>query len=371
MLSSESEVIEARTRRDTEEFILFPFDLYRNDPLYSPELLRDQRSYFSPQNPFFNHADVKLFIAGDRGKTVGRVVSVVNYLHNERYGDKTGFFGFFESIRDSRTASLLMDRVADELRKAGMNRMRGPMDFSTNEQCGFLIEGFDYPPMIMTPYNPDYYPRLVEEYGMVKSKDLLAFIKEIPEGLPDKIERVARLAERRNITTRKVSKKNLLKDMQVFQEIYNESWSENWGFIPLQDDELTFLAGRLKDVMVPDLTLIAEKDGIPVGFLGLLPDYNGLLRKMMGRLNPLTIFKAFMGYRKIKDLRLLLLGIRPPYRNMGVDAVLLSKAFRYIKGRYERAEFSWILEDNVAVIRLVEMVGGRVYKRYRIYEKEL
>jgi GNAT superfamily N-acetyltransferase len=364
-------VTEGRHEHEITEFIRFPFKIYKNDPLYSPELIRDQREHFSPKNPFFDHSEVKFFIARRGEEVLGRITSIINHLHLDYQKEKAGFFGFFESVDDEDIAHALLERSERELRNAGMEVMRGPMSFSTNEQCGFLIEGYNETPMLMTPYNPNYYLSLVESYGMTKAKDLLAFVKVIPEELPEKVLRVAALSERRGISVKHVQKKRFTEALKAFKEIYNEAWGENWGFVPLTDDEVGYLGRRLKPIMVPEMTLIAVKDGEPVGFLGILPDYNYVLRQMGGRLTPFSLLKALFSFRKIRELRLLLLGVKPSYRHRGVDALMIKEAFRYVKGRYERIEFSWILEDNDSIIRLVDMIGGTAYKRYRIYEKRI
>lgn len=365
-------VLEAKSGRDLSEFIDFPYSLYAGDPRYAPPLKREMRVHFSPKNPFFKHAEVRYFIARKERRTVGRIASIINRRHLEFHKERSGFFGFFEVIDDREVSDHLLDVVRDALKVGGMETMRGPMNFSTNEECGFLIEGFEHPPMLMTPYNPPYYGKLMEAYGMEKARDLYAFIYDVKERLPEKVQRVAVIAEKRGIKVRPVDKRRFDEEMRVFQEVYNSAWERNWGFIPLTDDELCYLGERLKRIAVPELTLIAEDDGEPVGFIGLLPDFNYVLRHMNGRLNPLTILKALYHSRKITGLRLLLLGIKREYRNRGVDALLFREGFEGVKkGGYGRVEFSWILEDNIPVQRLVEMIGGRLYKRYRIYEKTI
>jgi len=365
-------VVEAITARERERFIDLPFSLYKNDPLYVPQLRKELRDQFSQKNPFFRHAEVRFFLAEQEGKIVGRVASIVNQRHCEFQQEDAGFFGFFESVHDRQTAQALLDAVSADLTTRGMKIMRGPMNFSTNEECGFLIEGYDAPPMLMTPYNPPYYHELMEACGMAKAKDLYAYLYDVREELPEKVLRVAAIADRRGITVRQVEKKKFRAEMLVFKQIYNAAWEKNWGFIPLTDEELFSLGERLKQIVVPELTLIAEHKGTPVGFLGIVPDFNAVLRHMNGRLNPLSILKALYYSRKIKGLRILLLGITQDYRNKGVDAVLFREAFPAIlKGKYQSIEFSWILEDNIPVQRIVELVGGSLYKKYRIYEKQI
>lgn len=366
------EIIKVKTKRNLHAFIEFPLLLYRNDSFYAPQLTRDMKVHFSDKNPFFKDAGVKFYLAIKDGKVAGRIASIINHQHIKLHNERAGFFGFFESINDSSVSNALLNTVSDDLKKNGLEIMRGPMNFSTNEECGFLIDGFDNPPMLMTPYNPPYYNDLMDAAGMVKSKDLYAFIYKVQEEMPEKVYRVAALAERRGISVRHIDKKNFMTDMQAFQRLYNSAWQGNWGFVPLSDEELAYNAGKLKPIVVPELTLIAEKDGEPVGFLGMVPDYNFVLRRMHGKLNPVSILKALYYSRKSPDLRLLLLGIKAEYRNKGVDALLFTEGFKGIKkGHYKRVEFSWILEDNIPMIRISEMVGGRLYKKYRIYEKAI
>lgn len=366
------EIVEVKDKRDLLAFIEYPLSLYRDDPLYSPQLTHDLKVHFSPRNPFFKDADVGFFLAFKNGRIAGRIASILNRLHISFQKENAGFFGFFESINDPEVAKALLDRVSLDLKAKGMTVMRGPMNFSTNEECGFLVEGFEEAPMLMTPYNFAYYNKLMEECGLAKAKDLHAYIHSVEDELPDKILRVAAIAEKRGITARQVTKDYFMTAMRFFREVYNSAWAHNWSFIPMSADELEYSAKRLKPLVVPDMTIVAEKDGEPVGFLGMLPDFNFVLRKMHGKLNPLTLAKALYYSRKIPDLRMLLLGIKPEYRNRGVDGILFREAFKGVKrGKYKRVEFSWILEDNINIIRLVEMIGGKLYKKFRIYEKKI
>jgi hypothetical protein len=366
------EVVEVRSQKDLNDFIRFPLTLYAKDPFYVPPLIKEMQKHFSEKNPFFLHSKVKFFFAGKNGIIEGRIVSIINHRHVEFHKEKVGFFGFYESTNNQEAATALLDKVSEVLRKNGMDIMRGPMSFSTNEECGFLMEGFNTNPLLMTPYNPPYYNDLMEKYGMRKERDLYAYILDIPGELPKKIIRVADIAAKSGIHVRPVQKKNFSREMQIFKDVYNSAWEKNWGFIPLTDEEVSYLANNLRPVVVPDMTLIAEKDNEPVGFMGLLPDFNFVLKHMHGKMNPLSIVKALYYSKKIKDLRLLLLGIKAEYRNKGVDALLFREGFKGVKkGGYKRVEFSWILEDNIPTQRLVEMIGGRLYKKYRIYEKRL
>ena len=367
-----TEVFEVKSSKDLNDFLRLPFSIYSDDLFYVPPLIREIRKLFSDKNPFFLNATAKYFLAKRHGKTVGRIAAIINQRHIEYHKEKAGFFGFFESCNAQETASCLLDKVSETLAEQGMDIIRGPMNFSTNEECGFLIDGFDSRPMLMTPYNPPYYNELLEGYGMKKAKDLYAYVIDSPEELPNKIQRVADIASKSGIRVRPIDKNNFNRDMQIFREVYNSAWAKNWGFIPLTDEETVYLGNNLKPVVVPEMTVIAEKSGEPVGFMGLLPDFNFVLKHMNGKMNPLSIIKAMYYSKKIKDLRLLLLGIKSEYRNRGVDALLFREGFKGVKkGGYRRVELSWILEDNISTQRLIEMIGGRLYKKYRIYEKPL
>jgi hypothetical protein len=369
------EIIQVSSKKDLLDFIRFPFSLYKDDPLFCPLPVMEQKKVFSPLNPFFNYAEIKFFLLKEQKKILGRIISIVNKRHLAMHNDGAGFFGFFECIDDPKAAGLLLDAVRAELKKSGLRVVRGPMNFSTNEECGFLAEGFGRPPMIMTPYNPPYYNSLMEQCGLTKAKDLLAFILDMPDTLPAKINRVADIAEKRGIRVRPAVMRRLKEELMLFKEIYNSSWKDNWGFIPIANDELHDMAKRLKGILVPELTLIAEHERSPVGFMALVPDFNQVLARIKGKLGPVEIMKAFYYSRRIDALRLMLLGVKEEWRNKGVDALLFAKGFEGIlgiKGRpYKKVEFSWLVEDNLPVIRLTEMIGARLYKKFRVYEKEV
>ena len=368
-------IIQVKTKSELLEFIKFPLSLYKGDSLYSPMPIFEQKKLFNPdKNPIYRDAEIKLFLLEKNGKIAGRIASVINRRHLEYHKDEAGFFGFYESINDASVAQALLDRVSSELKDAGLKKMRGPMSFSTNDECAFQIEGFDKPPMIMTPYNPSWYNSLMEACGLKKSKDLLAFIRDMALPLPEKVSRVAALAERKGVTVRLADMKNLRREISIFREVYNDSWKENWGFLPITAEEVDIITAQLKSVLVAELTIIAEAEGEPVGFLGMVPDMNQVLRALRGRLTPLGIVKALYLSRKIDDLRLMLLGVKEKWRGRGIEALMIKKGFEGIKSfkdKYKNIEFSWILEDNLPIIYISEMIGGSVYKKYRIYEKEL
>lgn len=366
------EVLPADNKKTFKEFLRLPFKLYAKNPLWVPPLLRDIKEQFSAQNPFFKHAEVAPFIAKLNGDTVGRIAAIYNEAHINFYGEKAGFFGFFDCLDENAVAQALLEKVKVWLGEKGMSLLRGPMNFSSNEEWGLLIEGFDKPPMIMMPYNFPYYQKLFERCGFMKAKDLFAYIIDAPEILSEKVFRVARVAEKHGINVRSINTKSFEKEMSVFKSIYNSAWEKNWGFVPMTDEEIEYMAKKLKPIIIPELVLIAECKGEAAGFIMLLPDFNYVLKGLNGRLFPFGMFKALWYSRKIKNLRLLLLGIKEGYRRRGVDALLFIEGLKGIrKHGYRRIEFSWVLEDNYPVQRIIEMFDGRLYKKYRVYETKI
>jgi len=365
-------IIEVRDKKALKEFIEFPYRLYRDDPNWVPPLRRDIKFKFSRKNPFLEYADVQPFIAIRNNNIVGRITAIHNRRHSEFTGQKMGFFGFFDSIDDESVARAMISQVRGWLRERNLELMRGPMNFTSNDEWGVLVDGFDEPPMIMMPYNYKYYDEILIKCGMHKAKDLLAYIADVPESLDDKVYRVAQIVSNSGLRIRQVNKKDLTNEMNIFKEVYDSAWSENWGFMPMTDKEIKHMASMLRPFIIPELTLIAERDGDPIGILMLLPDLNFVLKRLNGNLLPFGIFRALWYLRQIRDARLLLFGIKKGARRRGVDALLLIEGLKGVKRKgFRRVELSWILEDNMPIRRTVENLGGRVYKRYRVYECEL
>jgi ribosomal protein S18 acetylase RimI-like enzyme len=249
------------------------------------------------------------------------------------------------------------------------------MNPTTNDECGLLVDGFDDPPALMMTYNPRYYVELFDACGLTKAKDLLAFNVEIAEKPLARLRRLADGFARRekNLVVRPIRKKTLKADLTKVKEVYNSAWEDNWGFVPMTDEDIDFMAGRLKPLLVEDLTFIAETPTEPVGFMMTLPDFNEAIQPLKGKLltPKLLNFVAYlMGWKKPSRTRLITLGIKKGYRNRGIDAVMFAESLGAIlKGGYRNCEISWILEDNVMVQRPIRLFEGRVYKTYRIYEK--
>jgi GNAT superfamily N-acetyltransferase len=347
-----------------------------NDPAWVPPLLIDQKSFFeSNKHPFYDHGTVASFLArsSDTGELLGRICAVQNTAHNQFHSDKTGFFGFFECVHDSEVAGCLLDTAAAHLRDLGLDTIRGPMNFSTNEECGMLIEGFETPPAIMMTHNPPYYNDLLSACGYVKAKDLIAYEMAEGELSPRILKLGGKLESRLDLDFRFFDKSNFWDEVKKFREIYSQAWLANWGFVPMTDREINVMAKNLKMIFDPALILFATaKNGKAVGFALALPDMNVLLKKINGRLFPTGIVTLLAGRKKITRARVLAMGVLPEYRKRGIDAVMYLKIYESaLKAGYNWGEFSWILEDNKLMNEAASAIGARAYKTWRIWEKPL
>ncbi len=367
-------VTPASSGRDMDAFIRFPLRHYGQDPLFVPHLIYERKKFFSRSNPIFQFTEVVYFLARDeQGKVLGRVTAHINERHNRHAGEKTGFFGFFECVEDEAAASALMAAAENALRARGMKTIRGPFNFSTNEECGFLVQGFDRPPSFMMPYTRPYYPDLMTRLGYSKAKDLLAYEYEYQGNIPDHLVRFSqRIRERKQIVIRSIDMKRFLEDVETIFRIYNAAWSRNWGFVPVSEEEFRATAKDLRSIVDPSIILIAEKERRPVGFSVTLPDYNVLLKKMKGRLVPFGFLHLLFGRKAITSVRTLLLGVVAEHRLSGIEVLLIHDTFeKGLPKGYRAGEMSWILEDNVLMRRAIERMGATIGKVYRIYEKGL
>jgi len=365
---------EVISRRDLDRFIKVPFDLYAADSLYVPHLLSERREFFSPRNPLFEFTEARYWLAlDDGGRPVGRISAHINARHNDYWGEKTGFFGFFESVERAQVAGSLLDAAEAWLAGQGMTLVRGPFNFSTNEECGLLVEGYDEPPALMMPYNPPYYASLIEVRGYTKAKDLVAYCYDYEGEIPRYLKRFSeRVQQRQAVTVRPLRRECFEEEVRLAFSVYNKAWADNWGFIPMTEAEFAYMARALKPIVDPDLALIAEVDGEAVGFSLALPDYNPVFKKMKGRLLPFGVLHFLLGRRRLDRVRVITMGVVEEHRRRGIDVLLIYHTFKNGVGKgYFHGEFSWILEDNVMLVRAMERMGARRCKTYRIYEKEL
>lgn len=363
--------------RPWTEFIMFPWasKIYKDYPHWVPPLISEDKKLLNPAvYPFHQNAEVSLFLLYDSGRPVARVAAIINHNHNKFHEEKTGFFGFFECINSLEAAKYILDAASRFCKEKGMERIRGPMNFSTNDTCGLLIEGFDSSPLIMMTYNPPYYIDLMADSGLAKAKDLYAYFAD--RSIEEKVPRLERLAGRvladPAIKVRKLDVKNIMAEIKAIKDIYNNAWSKNWGFVPMTDAEFEYMAADMKKLVDPDLALVAEIDGTPAGFSLALPDYNVIIKKCNGRLLPFGVFHFIFGKSKIDTLRLLTMGVKREYQKRGLDVLFYLHTIKngFAKGIFQ-GEFSWILEDNLMMNRIMDTLGAKVYKKYRIYEKLL
>ena len=370
-------VEKVNSRSRMREFIELPYRLYRDDPYWVPPIKVQQKELFDrKKHPFHEHAEVEFYLARDgEGSVCGRVASIVNHAHNSYHDEKTGFFGFLEADRDSQVFSRLLSACEDNLAEAGMDRVRGPMNYSTNEECGLLVKGFDSSPMIMMPYNPQWYSDFIEAAGYVKVKDLYAYSIMSLETDFSRISRVAELVKKRtNAVLRDISVKNIHREVPMIMDIYNECWEDNWGFVPMSQRELDMMADELKLIMVPRMAPIIEVDGEAVAFAVAIPDVNQALKKAKGSLiRAVLALKVPLFRVKIDQCRVLLLGVRKAFRGRGFEALLINRIVKEsIAFGVRRGELSWILEDNLSMRKILERGDfSQRYRTYRVYQKEI
>lgn len=373
--------VEIRTVQSPKEkraFIDFEWEVNQRTPNWvSPLRLERHKILNTKKNPFFQHAEIELFLAHRENRIVGRIAAITNENHNIFQQDTAGFWGFFECINDQEAANGLFDVVAKWLRAKGKDFMLGPMNPSTNDEAGLLIDGFDTPPFVMMTHNPDYYPALCDGFGHQKAKDLFAWIsttENAQKNITEKMSRVAeKIQQKYHIKLRNLRLKNLDAEVKLIKEIYNDAWSHNWGFVPFTDAEINKLAADLKTIADENLLFIAEKDGQPIAFSLTLPNINEVLAKIPnGRLFPFGIFKLLFGIKKIKTVRVIVLGVKREFQFTGLGSVFYIETIKKaMQQGYTGGEMSWILEDNHPMNRAIAAIGSQCYKTYRIYRYDL
>ncbi len=375
-----------RTTAELKEFVAFPWTVYRDDPYWVPPLFRERMQFFDPKrNPFFEHAEVQLFLARRDGKVVGTIAGIINDLHNSFQQEEVGFFGHFECLQDPEAASALFDTASEWVAARGMPVIRGPMNMSTNDECGLLIDGFGSAPVAMMTYNPPYYEGMVEAAGFGKAMDLYAYLIDTniygdqAENLPRKVMQSAdKLRSEGKITVRQADLKSFEQELVRAKEVYNSAWGRNWGFVPMTEAEIEHLAHGLKPILDPEMVFFAEDDGQPVGISVALPDVNETLLEVYPKPGGLLRY-AYDGLRFLwakrkrpRLFRLLIMGVVESYRNRGIDGVFYVESARAALAKgYQQCEMSWILESNTMMNRIIQRMGGKIYKTYRVYDKAL
>lgn len=370
---SELTVKPVATRHERKLFLQFPWELYRNDPHWIPPLQGNQRELVGyRRHPFYERNRVQTFLARRGDKVCGRIAALINYGHIEQHHEQRGFFGFFECLDDQSAASGLLEAARQWLAAQGIDKIRGPASPSMNYELGTLIEGFDSSPTFMMAYNPPYYQRLLETYGLTKAQDLYAYWGNL-EMLPKvqaKLGPVAsQIIERLNIRLRPLDRTRFLEDVQTFLSIYNQSLGNTWGFVPMTPAEIRHTASGLRYLMVPELSLAAEIDGQVVGAVFGLPDYNPRIRQIDGRLFPFGFFRLLRNKQAIKRIRLISTNVLPEYQRWGVGLALMQGLVpKALEWGMQEAEFSWVLETNLLSRGSLEKGGAIRTKTYRLFD---
>jgi GNAT superfamily N-acetyltransferase len=375
------------SRADKLRFVQFPWQIYKEDPYWVPPFISERMQFLDPaKNPSFEHLEVALFVAETPGRNgrpeiVGTIAALINHRHNEFQHEKVGFYGLFEVVDNQPLATALLQTaerwVKEHLPEA--TAIRGPMNFSTNDECGLLVDGFDSRPLLFMTYNPPYYQQLVENAGYCAAMDLWAWVHHSAEFFsPDnlyvpKLDRIVnKVRERYGLTIRNANMKDIANEKLRLKQIYNAAWEQNWGFVPVTEAEMEHLADGVLKFLDPQLVFFVEKDGQPVAFGLTLPDINIPVQKANGRLFPIGWLRFLLAKRKMDWVRVFALGVVPEYRGRGVDALLYYETAKAVVRRgYKHAECSWILANNDKMNQAIQSMGAHVYKTYRVYEKAL
>lgn len=362
------------------QFVGLPFKLFGKDEIWVPPLrLQVLEDLDTRKNPFYRHADIALWNAFRGGEMVGRIAAIHDERHNEFHDENIGFFGFFECVNDQSVANALFDAAGEWLKAKGLDGVRGPANPSFNHAVGLQITAFDRRPYVMMSQNPGYYRDLVESYGFTKAKDLYAYEMFHRNGFPERMLKLAeRIKKKNRITFRYIDMKRFDEEVNLIRDLYNAAWEKNWGFVPMDDDEFDHMAKSLKDVIWKEFCIIAESDGVPIGFALSLPDINQILKKNRnGRLIPFGLVRLLWGLRpkkgSINRVRVATLGVKREFRTSGVANLLCLETFHSApKLGVEGGELSWVLEDNKDMVHAAELMSGAgPYKTYRVFDKSL
>jgi GNAT superfamily N-acetyltransferase len=372
-------VATVKTRRQLKRFVKLPFRLHRDSEQWVGPLIFERMQFLDrSRNPFFEHAEAEYFLAERDGEPVGRITAQVDERWDEFQGGSDGMFGFFETTDDPAVAAALLDTATEWVAGQGRKRILGPMDFTTNDEVGILVEGYELRPMILQPWHPPYYRELIEGRGFAKAMDLwmwwlaLGELKQGNEFHPMIHAAAEKVESEHGITIRNMRKRDLHNEVRRFMDVYNEAWGDNWGFVPVTEEEVAFQAKNLKPVLDEGWTFIAERDGEVLGAALTLPDINQALAKLNGRLLPLGWLRFLLAKRKIDNVRVFALGVKPKYQQTGIAAAFYIRHLEQADpDRVYGGETGWILETNEPMNRAMEGMGGRVVKKYRLYEKSL
>ncbi len=371
-------------RADRKAFVELPYRLYRGDPCWVPPLRSERRAFLDPdRNPFFEHAEVELWLARRGREVVGRIATHVDRLHQQVWGQRLAMFGLFETVDDPDVADALLRHAVDWARARGMPSLRGPLSFSQHHECGLLVDGFDVPPTLMMPYNPPSYAGHLERAGLVKAMDLLSFVLRRDDAgrngsaLPPRLVQAAEIARARDgAEVFSAQKLGWSESVGRVGAVYRRAWRANWGFLPLTDSELRWMASEIRPAVDLRLALFAVVGGHTAGFALGVRDLNQVLARLGGRILPFGWVRAALALRRVDCARLLLFGVLPEYRGRGLDALLLLETIRAaLAAGYRTLELSWVLESNAPALHLASSLGGGLEltpaRRHRLYEMRI
>ncbi len=386
MTSAPIDIVEAVTPHQRTEFIHFQWVPYKGNPHWVPPLISERQVFLDKtKHPFHKHGEVSLFLAKRAGQTVGTIAAIINPRHNQTHRENIGFFGLFECIDDYAVAERLLVTARDWVRARGKDALRGPANYSVNDEVGLLVDGFDMPPCVLMTYNPPYYKDFLERFGFVKAMDLLQLfidvgrLQDAEKAMDPRLVRVTKkLQQRSKISVRPTNLKDFDREVEIIKSLYQQAWEKNWGNVPMTEAEIDYLGHNLRQFVDPDLVLIAEANGEPVGLALCLPDMNMPLRKAYPRPGVpewWTLVKLFYYWkvrREIDTLRVVLLGVLEKYRRQGIEALMYMEiARRALPKGIHKAEMGWVLETNDLMLNGIQGVGGRVFKTYRMYQLPL
>lgn len=347
----------------------FPYRLYSGHAQWIPPLRSEMKKLLDASHPVYKNVSMSLFLCEKDCVIAGRAAFIRNRLFSERWGGDKAFFGFFDTINDAEVAGRLLGAVESEAKKAGHTGIIGPVSPTINYPSGILLNMYDTPNTILMPYNYDYYQRLLEELGYVKSKELLSYEVTVTEL---KMELFKRLPETRGVTYRTMNIRRIEDEVVKVTEIFNNAWESNWGFVPITRDEAALMARGLRQVIKPELVIFAVKDGVEIGFIMAIPDINQMLAGLDGRLLPFGWLKLLTRARRVKRFRVITLGVLKKHQGTTIAYHLIGKLIENgMKHKYVKAELSWILDDNVKMIKPIERIGARLTQRFGMYEKTL
>ena len=377
MTANMIEIIPVNNHSRMRDFINLPWHIYADDPSWVPPLRLERRLHFSRLNPFFNNGSWQAWLAVKNSRPVGRICAHINTIYQKYHGSNTGHFGFIEAEQDSSLFTALTSAAENWLAERNVTEVTGPYNFTINQECGLLVDGFDTPPVFLMPHSRSWYGAMVEQQGYIPVQDLLAYWIKIDFAPPPAMTAITRRYKNR-VRLRPVNRKKFSDELELMRDIFNDAWSGNWGFIPFTREEFNELGNGLRLFVEDGFIQIAEVDNIPAAFMVTLPNLNEILRDLNGSLFPMGWVKLmqFVKHRRFITGRVPLMGVRKEYQNkpigLALAFMLIDESIKVVLDYgIKEVEMSWILEGNKPMISILDSIGSMLYKRYRMYRKYL